>query len=431
MERLMQYVWQHRLWMPGDMQTVDGQRVEVLDPGLLNTDAGPDFFNAKVRIGSHEWAGNVEIHVRASDWVRHGHQADPAYDSIILHVVYRDDYRVHRADGSEVPQLVMACAPDLNEKYRAMVESATAEPPCAAQIPGLPQVYLTDWLSALAFERIEERARRMLDYARRSAFDWHEAIYIMLARGLGFSTNSDAFERLALALPLRYLLRHQNNIETIEGACFGMAGLLDGAKGGEDYEDRYIATLWREYKFFIAKYRLVPQASLGWRLARMRPQNFPHRRLGLLAQMVSDGFMLGYKLLSVRTLNEARSLFDCRPSYFWQTHYTFAPSNGRMVQTLSDSSVLSLIINVVVPVMFAYGIHQGQEEYRQRAIDLLEQIPAEDNKIVRSFTAAGVPCPDAFTSQAIIELRRNYCDKRKCLYCRIGHRYLAANAIRH
>lgn len=424
----MQYVWQHRLWMPSDMRTVDGEPVEVIDPGLLNTDAGPDFFNAKVRIGDRLWAGNVEIHVRASDWKRHGHDTNPAYDTVILHVVERDDTRIFRPDGHPIPQLVMACAADFSRSYNEMVNRPGAELPCAAEIAGLPSIYLTDWFTALAHERLYAKADRIADYVGRLDGDWRQAVYVTLARGLGFGKNSDAFERLALATPISKLLRHQLDTVAIEGALFGQADLLPYNVGRPEGE--YVSRLRQEHDFMAAKYGFTEPRNPGWMLARMRPQNFPHRRIAILAHMIAMGFQIGYDIFTVKDVADAERLFDIRLRGFWTNHYTFAPESGCTAKALGKASVTSLIINVVVPMLYAFGSRQGRPEMQERALEILQNLQPEDNMITRIFTGIGIPCPDAFTSQAMIELRRNYCEPRKCLYCRIGHRLLAAKAIR-
>lgn len=419
----MQYVWQHRLWHPrGGMATADGRQVTVLDPGLLNTDAGPDFFNAKVRIGDRLWAGNVEIHVRASDWHRHGHDGDRAYDSVILHVVETDDCRICRPDGEEIPQLVMPCAESFARKAAELTATA-GDLPCAAFIAAVPPIYLSDWVTALGMERLNEKSDRILDYARRLENNWKAVIYVALARSLGFNTNAEAFERLALATPVADLLRHCGSLTTVEGALFGQSGLLEG----QSEADAYVAALNREYAFVKRKYSLVRPSYLAWKLGRMRPQNFPHRRIALLAKMISDGFAIGYNLPAVTNEAEARSLFDIDLSGYWATHYTFSPSASgpsRGARALSQASVTLLLINVVAPVLHAYGRATGHPELCSRAADLLQSLPAEDNVYVRLFTGAGIACPDAYSSQALIRLRRAYCEPRKCLYCRVGHRYL-------
>lgn len=437
MELLMQYIWQHRLWLPADMTTVDGYRVEVIDPGLLNTGPGPDFFNAKIRIGSRIWAGNVEMHVRASDWHRHGHDRDRAYDTVILHVVASDDCRIHRPGGEEIPQLVMPCAADFSTIYNEMVNDPVSQLPCARHIASLPGIYITDWLTALAFERLYQKSDRVARHVRDSAGDWGEAIYIVLARALGFGTNSDMFERLARQTPLRKLLRHRGDIHAIEAALFGQAGLLENISADTDCPE-YIHRLKQDYTFMTAKYGLQPPASVSWRMGRMRPQNFPHRRIAALAQMVADGFTIGYDLLHAETEADVRALFDIPLRHYWKTHYSFSPPGAGDTRpqwrpgekALSKTSINTLIINVAAPVMHAYGTITGHSALCEHAVELLQSIAPENNSIIRLFESAGIDSPDAFTSQALIQLRRNYCEPRKCLYCRIGHRYLTTRAIR-
>lgn len=429
MEKLMQYVWQHRLWLPSDMSTTDGLRVDVIDPGLLNTNAGPDFFNAKIRIGDRLWVGNVEIHVRASDWHRHGHDADPAYDSVVLHVVGRDDTRIYRRNSEEIPQLVMACAADFSKSYHEMVNNPVAELPCAEHIPAIDSIYLTDWVTSLGFERLYAKSERIATYAKRFNGDWGQAIYVALARALGFGINGDAFERLAFATPLRQLMRHRGSAETIEGALFGQAGFLDNISA-EGSEADYIARLKQEYAFLAAKYGLERPHDLGWKMSRMRPQNFPYRRVATLAQMVAQGFAIGYDLLHIENVDDARRLFSIQLDGFWSSRFTFGKPSAHSTKAFSDNSTTTLIINVVAPALHAYGTLMGRHELCERAVDILQSLPPEDNNYIRLFKAAGVACPDAFSSQALIQLRREYCQSRKCLYCRIGHRYLASKAIR-
>lgn len=424
----MQYVWQHRLWLPSDMVTVDGTAVEVIDPGLLNTNSGPDFFNAKIRIDGRTWVGNIEIHVKASDWHRHGHQTDPAYDNVILHVVQYDDMRIARRNGDVIPQIVMSCASDFSIQYHRMVNNNDMQPSCASELKTLPHIFITDWLDSLAFERLYSKADRVESYLQRFENSWRDATYILLARGLGFSTNSDAFERLATITPLKALLRHQGDTSSIEAMLFGQAGLLDATPGGE-VEAAYLNSLRRDYAFLSTKYKLHPPLQNAWRMARMRPQNFPHRRIALMAELISRGFLLGYNVFNITTVEHATSLLNVPLRGFWQTHYTFGGPSQRCPEGLSTSSIQSLIINVVVPLLYSYGTTYGKDELQEKAISLLQELPAEENVIVRQFKSAGIECTDAFTSQALIELRRCYCDTRKCLYCRLGHRFLAGKAI--
>ncbi|MBD5324062.1 MAG: DUF2851 family protein [Bacteroides sp.] len=428
MEKLMQYVWQHRLWQQSDMRTVDGRRVQVIDPGLLNTDAGPDFFNAKVSIDGHTWAGNVEIHVRASDWHRHGHHNDRAYDTVILHVVDRDDAVVRRPDGEIIPQLRMPCSADLNEHYRNLVGRADIDIPCAATIKALPSLYLTDWLTTLAYERLYEKADRIEALLNRFAGDWEQTCYVTVARGLGFGVNSEPFERLALSLPLRFIGKHSDDATAVEALLFGQAGLITPAVAAAD---SYAARLAREYDFLTAKFGLRRPDSLGWKMSRMRPANFPHRRIAVLASMLSGGFRMLSRVVSVENADDACNLFTPDLPNYWQWRCSFGPGSQRHLGSMSRSSALVMVINVVVPLMMAYGMAHSNTEMTDRAIRLLHEIGAERNSVVEMFARSGIKVSDAFSSQALIQLRRAYCEQRKCLYCRIGHRMLAAKAIRH
>lgn len=421
MERLMQYVWEHRLILPADMRSVDGERLEVIDTGLLNRDAGPDFFNAKVRVGNRTWAGNVEVHVRASDWHRHGHDGDRAYDSVILHVVRDSDCRIFRSNGEMIPQMVMTCASDFNSRYSALVDSASI-PACVSGIASVPGLYLTDWLASLAFERLYAKADRVEEYYRTLG-SWNAAVYATLARALGFGLNGDAFERVARATPLSVMLKHADSPAAVEGMLFGQAGML-----GDDNPDRdsvYVQALRREYEFMRHKFGLRQPEGMIWKMARTRPQNFPHRRLAVLAAFVAGGFRIGAEIMRIGNENDARALFDVDLKGYWARRHTFGSESARSARALSDASVNTLIINVVVPVLYAYGTVCGYTDRIDLAVDLLQSLKPENNSVVAAFTAAGISCRDAFSSQALVELRRNYCDTRKCLYCRIGHRLLS------
>jgi hypothetical protein len=420
MEDLMQYVWRFRLWPDLHMTSSDGRRVDIIDPGTLNTGSGPDFFNAKVRVDGQIWAGNVEIHVRASDWHRHNHDNDPAYDNVVLHVVQYDDCAIsRRVDGAVIPQITMRCAADFADRYNAMVNNPLTELPCAREIGSLPKVILSDWLTGLSFERLQRKSDDII--ARLNAYhgDWNQAIYITLARGLGFGTNADAMEQLARSLPLKTLLRHHDSATTTEALLFGSAGLLSDTP-----RDDYEAMLAREYAFYCTKFGITKHQTPQWR-ARLRPQNSPTRRIALLAQTMHDGFSLAGTLLNVSSAAEASELFHIEMSAYWLTHYGFGHPSTSIPHSLSPSSVRLLLINVVAPLLYAYGESVDDARRRELAVDILQSLKAEDNAVVNIFRTAGLACNDAFTSQAFIQLRNEYCQQRKCLFCRIGHRLLS------
>ncbi|MEE0453474.1 MAG: DUF2851 family protein [Sodaliphilus sp.] len=424
MEKLMQYVWKHRLWRSEDMVTNTGKKVRVVDPGLLNTDAGPDFFNAKIEIDGHMWVGNVEMHYRATDWKRHRHDSDKAYDSVILHVVAKDDAPVRRTNGELIPQLVLEVSPQFNADYASLV-GATIEVPCATKIKQVPHLTIVEWVEGLAFERLHgkvERIHQLLDSFNGS---WEDVCYVTLARNFGFGINNDAFERLARRTPLRLLGKHSDSVLQIEALLFGQAGMLDAQKPGMD---SYYNQLCTEYAFLSNKFQLTPMEKESWKLFRIRPQNFPYRRIAMLAQFIEGGFRMMNRILEAEGEKEMRALFEMELSGYWTKHYTFGKPNERATATLSRSSIDIILINTVAPLLYAYGELTGNYEMTDKAIKLLEDLRAESNSIVSHFVAYGIDCPDALTSQALVQLKREYCDARKCIYCKIGHHLLSKAA---
>ncbi|MDY3735800.1 MAG: DUF2851 family protein, partial [Sodaliphilus sp.] len=400
------------------------KKVRVVDPGLLNTDAGPDFFNAKIEIDGHMWVGNVEMHYRATDWKRHHHDSDKAYDSVILHVVAKDDAPVRRTNGELIPQLVLEVSPQFNADYASLV-GAAIEVPCATKIKQVPHLTIVEWVEGLAFERLHgkvERIHQLLDSFNGS---WEDVCYVTLARNFGFGINNDAFERLARRTPLRLLGKHSDSVLQIEALLFGQAGMLDAQKPGMD---SYYNQLCTEYAFLSHKFQLTPMEKESWKLFRIRPQNFPYRRIAMLAQFIEGGFRMMNRILEAEGEKEMRALFEVELSGYWIKHYTFGKPNERATATLSRSSTDIILINTVAPLLYAYGELTGNYEMTDKAIKLLEDLRAESNSIVSHFVAYGIDCPDALTSQALVQLKREYCDARKCIYCKIGHHLLSKAA---
>lgn len=419
----MQFVWQHRLGLLGTLTAVDGRQVRVVDQGRLNTDAGPDFFNATVEIDGQTWVGNVEIHVRASDWLRHGHDRDRAYDSVILHVVQVDDMPIKRPDGQVIPQLTIQCTPDAARRCNMLVEHAARALPCEATIRGMHPLYITDWVTALGMERLFKKSERIKELVDSTGGHWEGAAYITLARGLGFGLNSEPFELLAKTLPLNFMQKHSDELPTVEALVFGQAGLIPEPEEGED---PYLTKLRGEYAFMARKFSLQ-SARPQWKMARTRPQNFPHRRLALLAQMIHRGFYIMGRLTDCQTLEDMRRLFDVPLTGFWANRFTFAGKGaGCTPRALSKGSMDTLLINVAIPLRHARCAARGDLEGMNQCAEWLSEMAPECNSIVKMFVAVGVSCRDAFTSQALIELRREYCEKKKCIFCRFGHRMLSA-----
>lgn len=427
MEKLMQYIWNHRLFDMSGLKTTDGRRVQIIDTGRWNSDSGPDFFNAKIRVDGCIWAGNVEIHRRASDWKKHNHHLDRSYDSVILHVVEFDDMQIARSDGEIIPQLILRCSPDFRKDYEYLVNH-TGSLPCGERLYTLDKLFITDWMNALAMERLQDKTGRIFIWLDQYKGNWEEVCYVTLSRNMGFSINSDTFERLSRSLPLIFLLKHADSLLQIEAFLFGQAGLL---VPGQYPDDTYYNVLLNEYIFLKNKFGLASINADSWKFSRLRPANFPHRRIAMLAQMVYDGFSLFAKLCEAKSEEELRSLFSVRLTGYWCDHYTFGQSSPEGNMALGSSAVDIVLINTVVPLLYAYGIKTGNDEYLERSMSILESLKSEQNNIVRKFAGAGISLRTALDSQAVIQLNNAYCLQKKCLYCRIGHKLLAKAAVRN
>lgn len=422
-EQWMQYIWAHRLYDMAGLETTSGERVRVLSPGIQNTDAGPDFFNACVRIGAREWAGNVEVHRNSSDWIRHGHHLDKAYDSVVLHVVGRCDMDIYRSNGEPVPQLVLNIPERFGDDCRYLLERDSFLP-CAGRLHEIDSLLLSAWIGALAVERLQQKIERLFGWFDLYRGSWEEVCYISLARSLGFGVNSDPFERLARSLPLLFLQKHADSLLQTEAFLFGQASLL---KDAGRTADAYYGRLCKEYGFLRHKFGLTPLPEESWKFFRLRPANFPHQRIAMLAQLVHEGFTLFSAILETESLEGLRQLFGIRLNGYWDNHYTFEQSSLSRSKLLGYGAIDVLLINAVVPLLYAYGMKTGSEAYGERALGLLEEMKPERNSIVNRFGEAGLVALSALESQAFLQLHREYCEKKKCFYCRIGHKLLSCS----
>ena len=420
MESILQYVWKHKLYVESGFTTTKGVPVSVIDAGIANTDAGPDFFNAKIRIGDTVWVGNVEIHERASDWAAHGHHRDKAYDSVILHVVGRDDMPVYRTNSEPVPQAVLHVPEKISQNI-AWLLSRDTPVSCAEHICLIPDIYLSDWMASLASERLERKASDVVARLKQYAGDWNEIFYVTLMRNFGFGTNGDAFEWLAGSLPFKYILKHRDNPLQVEALLFGQAGLL---QADDDGLTPYYSALRREYDFLRRKYQLKPVDGFLFKKLRTRPVNFPHTRIAQAAAIWMNQDVLFSAVMELDDLEKIRKLLEGFPSEFWDTHYHFKHVSAAKKKALGKTAVDVILINTVVPVLFAYGRQRNRPRYCDRALNFLESLPPERNSIVALFGKAGMPLKNACDTQALLQLRREYCDMRKCLYCRIGFRLI-------
>lgn len=423
MEKLLHYVWQHKLYAATPLVADSGEAVEILDPGLHNHDAGPDFFNAKVRIGGVLWVGNVELHRHSSDWFRHRHHEDEAYDNVVLHVVSHIDKRISTSAGREVPQVEIAVPDHIHNSYAELL-AEEAYPPCYRVIPHIAPPAVRGWMSALTVERLEEKTCRIETLLRQAGGDWEQAAFATLARNFGFGVNSETFERWALSLPLSAAGKHRDNEFQLEALFFGQAGLLADDAVSPERKDDYFCRLQSEYSFLAHKFGLTPLPAKSWRFLRMRPQNFPHVRLSQLVRLYHRGAVNLSAIIGAADTAALRTLLTTEATDYWQSHYCFGEESTHSRKVLQASSIDLLLINTVAPLVFAYGRNRYDDSLCERAFALLEETKAERNYITRSWEKAGLQVQSAADSQALIQLRKHYCDRRDCLRCRFGAEYL-------
>lgn len=418
MEQLLHYVWKHKIFPLKELKTTTGQQVEVIDTGLANTDAGPDFFNAKLKLDGVLWIGNIEIHERSSDWFKHGHHADAGYNSVILHIASEIDTEISRSNGERIPQIQLICPEAVRTNYKELLET-DSYPPCYRIIPSLPPFTAHSWMTALQMERFEQKATLLNERLKRCQGNWEDAFFITLARNFGFGLNGDAFETWAHRLPFRAVDKHRNDLFQIEAIFFGQAGILEDSDG-----DGYYLRLKKEYTYLQHKFGLIPMDASLWRFLRLRPANFPHIRIAQLACLYHRAYGLLSRIMETETLQGVRDILKGGTSEYWLTHYTFGGSSPSRPKTLSNTSLDLLIINTVMTFLYAYGLHKGNRVLCARAGSFLEELKAENNYITRMWEQCGMKASNAADSQALIQLKKEYCDKKKCLYCRIGYEYL-------
>lgn len=423
-ETLLYFLWQFQYFDRASLTTSDGEPIQVLHPGFRNDDSGPDFANARLIINDVDWAGTVEIHTKTSDWLAHHHQRDRAYDNVILHVVWEDDrtaadQRLIRLDGTPLPTLALQHRTDhsLLSRYEALSASGGGIA-CAGQFRAVHPLKQTSMLDKAMLQRLERKAADVKALFLTTNQDWEETTYRLLARNFGFKINAEPMEQLARMVPLKALLKHRDTHTQVEAMLFGTAGLLDTA----DQTDDYLELLRREYRFLAAKYTLTDRQlpTHNWKWGRLRPANFPTLRLAQFAQLVATAGSLFSLLVEADNALALRTALQITPTAYWQQHYRFGKVTDKGVPALGETAAENIIINTVVPLLAAYAHHREQPAYIDRAIALLEQLPAEQNRITDAWSDLGLRVRTAFDSQASIELFNEFCMLKKCLNCQIG-----------
>ncbi len=415
-EDILQYAWKFGLFDRENLKTVDGEKVEVVSVGLQNSNAGPDFFAARIKTGSYVWAGNVEIHKKASDWYKHGHHTDKAYKNVILHVVAEYDIDKDKYPDYNLKTVVLPVNKDLIVKYNELKndEGFIACKDYAANVHSFVKSHM---INRVVVERLEGKSEYVRSLYEFTGQDWNETFYIITARYFGAPHNSDNFEFLAKSLPLKILAKHKNNLLQLEALLFGVAGFLT------EIADGYVAELMREWQFLSKKYGLEAK-QINWRFMRMRPANFPTVRIAQFAKLVHKSSFLFSKIIAAENIFTVRQLFEVEVSGYWDTHYTLGKESSKRKKHTGKGFIDTLLINVVVPVLFAYGDINGNDALKDKALTWLDLIDAEENSVVREFEKLNFPVKSALFSQGLLSLKREYCDKHRCLNCLIGNNIL-------
>ena len=413
-EALLQFIWQYSLYHPAGLISTDGEVITVVHPGRLNRDSGPDFTEAKIKVGDTLLVGHVELHINSSDWLKHGHQDDAAYHNIILHVVYNDDIG-KVADNVPVLELARYIPGYVPAQYTALVNNAESIP-CAKQLSSVRDITKESWLSRLLAERWEQKLGDWDELLQQSAGDWGQLLYWRMAANFGFKVNAVPFLMMARSLPLSILGRHRDNLMQIEALLFGQAGMLNA-----DLEDDYARELKKEYQYLKQKYKLEPIAAHIWKFMRMRPANFPTIRIAQFAALIHKSLHLFSKIIEINSVKEISPLLEVKASEYWDNHFRLDEAQELPSEKhLGKECMRNIIINTIAPIQFLYASRQGVDRLQEKALQLLDTVPAEKNKILSLWSDTGWQAINASQSQAMLQLYNNYCSHTRCLECSIG-----------
>lgn len=424
-EDFLHYVWKFQKFNQTEFKTIHGENLSVRSPGRHNFHSGPDFFNARLEIGNHLWAGNVEIHLKSSDWYVHGHETDPAYENVILHVVWEHDAEIYRKDGTVIPTLVMKeyLIKDTSDQYQKLFTKGNKWINCENDLPNSDSFIIENWLERLFFERLERKEKMLLHEINDSKNHWEALLFTMLCKNFGLKVNGESFFSIARSIPFSVVKKCSHNVEELEALLMGQAGFLDDSK-----EDGYFLKLKSKYEFLKHKFSLTNTDVILPKYFRLRPPNFPTIRLAQLASLYAKYPNIFAHIIELKTLSEFYDFFDCSATEYWDSHYSFGVVSSKRRKKLTRKFIDLLIINSVLPVKFSYARHHGADEL-ETIIAIASEIASEDNSIVTKFNAIKPMAENAFQSQALLELKNEYCDKNRCLQCAIGHQIIGKRKI--
>jgi hypothetical protein len=416
-EDFLHHIWKFQKFSKTVLNTEEDEPIEIVQQGSHNLDSGPDFFNAQIRIGEQLWVGNVEIHLKSSDWYAHHHESDPAYDNVILHVVFEHDVDVYRKDNTVIPTLKLKSRIDSNTMagYNKLFSGKKNWIPCEDSFGEVDDFVLQNWLERLYFERLENKSDLIFELLKYSKNDWEAVLFMMLAKNFGLKNNGQSFLSIARSFDFSVLRKVQNNQTQIESLLLGQAGLLD-----TDLGDDYFNRLKSEYQFIKNKFQLENRDVLPVQFFRLRPVNFPTIRLAQMATLYFENHQLFSKVISAKNKEEIYELFNSSASGFWDTHFHFNSLSPKRKKKLSKSFIDLVIINTILPVVFCYHKHTGKE-IPETLLELIQSVDPEENNVIAKFNALKPVAKNAMHSQALLELKTNYCEKRKCMQCAVGN----------
>lgn len=426
-ESFLHYIWQFQYFNRHELTTSDNETVAVYQPGMLNHHAGPDFSNARIRIGEIEWIGSVEVHIYSSGWLDHHHSEDDTYENVVLHVVWKNDKPVKRKDGTLIPTLELKDRVDEKFilRYRKLINSPESIP-CAKTYSQVDEIARLSMADKALMGRLEEKAVQIMQLLNRNNTDWEETAYQTIFRNFGFKVNAEPFLQLAQSLPYKILLKHADKLQQVESLLFGLAGFLE-----DDHDEEYFQLLKREYTILQQKYQLSGKQlnKTQWKFLRMRPANFPTIRIAQLASLICQRKNIFSRILEAGSYKQLVEVLHVVQSPYWLTHYQFSKLKEENIPGLGQMSIENIIINSVVPLLAAYGKMKDEQHWTDRAVNILQHLPAEQNAITRKWLSVGQPVKSAFDSQAFLQLHNHYCLKKRCLDCNIGARLIKPGIV--
>ncbi len=418
-ERLLQFIWQFQYFNRHQLFTVGGEALQIIHPGEWNTNQGPDFKQARIKIGETLWAGEIELHIKASDWHKHNHTNDTHYNKVILHAVWENDEPITDANGNQLPALELQSRVSnlLLNRYQNWMYQQKAIP-CNVDIASVSAITWQSWKERLLVERLQQKATHIEQLLKQTNNNWEEVFWRLLCRYFGAGINSESFEQLAASLPVNVLAKHKNQLQQLEALLLGQASLLN-----KKYTEHYPLLLKREYEFLRKKHQLQPIAKAPVFL-RMRPVNFPTVRLAQLAMLIHQSVHLFSKVKEATDVKILSKLFAITANDFWNSHFNLDEESEHQPKKLGSQMINTLLINAAVPMLFAYGKYAAEPKHCDKALQWLEELTAEKNAITKSFTDLQVANKTAFDSQALLHLKKYYCDAKRCLECAVGNAIL-------